>query len=438
MLDPSVMLIALPLDALHGGLLIAALLALWPSIVLAKQRSGLRDLLFIAMLAGGLLSLDLHYLNYWHYRGVVKSIAIGLGLWSALILWASLPSAKQRLPFNRPLAYALMLYGLSLTLSLIHAPIPMLSILACIQYFSSLLWAWVLWLMIQETHYRRLLIWVLTMITLFQCVLAARQILLFEDLRAYGSTAHPNIFAAYTSIIGMIMLAYAVHASRQQQRQALYFLGCYALCFVLLLSSASRAGLAAFLLGSLALLFSLGKRRPISSNTIIMLSILGVSIGFLLFPEVLHRLLYAPSESFSQRLAMISIGWQMIVDHPLGIGANQYSYAINFIPTYRDQLYVGDRGVLHQVFLLQWLELGLWGLLAFLALWLIPLKQAWSLRQINNPWPAACIAVSIVCAAHGFFDWVLLAPEVQHLWLMTLVCFSYSYEKHLTNAKQAR
>ena len=193
-------------------------------------------------------------------------------------------------------------------------------------------------------------------------------------LRAYGSLPHPNILGGFLATTLVIGIVYRVSGIKYEERIRKMFvsIGLVVILFGLLLTFSRSAWLGA-VLGIAALSFFVwrsGEKR-LRKNLLVLFGVLGVaSIAFV---SVLHETVFprfdqatiAREGSVVDRAATMREGWTVIREHPLiGVGVGNYPQALLDAfperPTWSIQ-------PIHKVPLLIWAELGLVGVILFVA-----------------------------------------------------------------------
>jgi hypothetical protein len=86
-----------------------------------------------------------------------------------------------------------------------------------------------------------------------------------------------------------------------------------------------------------------------------------------ILPPVIKRFETAPVESGESRHEANIASSNMGHDYFFGVGINNYSYAINYMP-YGEHLFPLDRGIAHHIFWLHYAELGLIGVILYVLL----------------------------------------------------------------------
>lgn len=189
--------------------------------------------------------------------------------------------------------------------------------------------------------------------------------------RVTGLIGQPNDLGAFLAIYTPLVLAVGLFLAKGLLRYAhfgLVYLGGWALIF-----TQSRASFIGFAVSILGLLFFSGRKG---------LSVLGVMLVLLIWmvPEILPEKVTTRFEltfleeaqgnealeeqletSAASRIRIWKESLDLIADHPLGVGFAQFKHFIGYYGTH------GGRDS-HNFYILTWAELGIVGLLIFLAL----------------------------------------------------------------------
>lgn len=200
--------------------------------------------------------------------------------------------------------------------------------------------------------------------------------------RILGSFVHPNDFASY--IIFMLPLTFCFFCRGIKSKQR-YFLSLTCLLgFYCLFKTYSRAAWLGFLISLIIYLFFYKKKMLIALPAFIILAII-------VFPQEWIRIknLFAfEHNTVWERTQLWKGTWEMVKVHPfLGFGVNTFSrYFLEYKPIeYPDIRYT------HNSYLQMWSEIGVFGLLAFLAIIFTVLRTA--LRNMRK---------KIRCGFEGF------------------------------------
>lgn len=167
-------------------------------------------------------------------------------------------------------------------------------------------------------------------------------------LRAYGTFPHPNIFAG-SLLFAIFFIIYFLRNKALNFKFPFYI--ALFLCVLALIFTFSRSGIFALLIG-LFLYFLKFNLKSFLKYFIVFLS-----LGFFL-------ILVGDEKSVSERITYLSASKNILIQQPFGIGAGNFTYEL--------QNYVGNKlppwqiQPVHNVFLLEFNELGIQGGIIFL------------------------------------------------------------------------
>jgi putative inorganic carbon (hco3(-)) transporter len=177
--------------------------------------------------------------------------------------------------------------------------------------------------------------------------------------RIQASFVHPNDFGAYIIFVLPLTLCFLSRSIRKTGRVFLVLsclLGAYCL-----LKTSSRAAWIGALIGVMVYLFIYKKKVLIIVPFVAALLLLVTSHGF----ERIVNLFAAEHNSVWERTQLWKGTWNMVKVHPFfGFGINTFS---RYFPQYKPSVYWGIM-YSHNSYLQMWSEIGIFGLLAYLAL----------------------------------------------------------------------
>jgi len=110
----------------------------------------------------------------------------------------------------------------------------------------------------------------------------------------------------------------------------------------------------------------------------------------------------------------------------LGLGIGNYSFGIDFSQNYRNSM------TSHNLYLDLWVELGIFGLLAWLSLFFISLRVAWGGRRQNSLLALGGGGALVYFLVHSFFETAIFNPTVLAFLLIYLGLLS-RIEKNVYN-----
>ena len=244
-------------------------------------------------------------------------------------------------------------------------------------------------------------------------------------MRAYGSFSHPNILAGFL-VIGFIILL-GIYLEKKGNFYKLVP-GLIAILIAGLFVSFSRAGWLALLL---ALIFFLvvslrkSKKWRIEIAKVVGIIVVVFLMFLLIYPETVSTRIVSSSrleqKSFNDRATYFQQATELLEENWLhGVGINSYTLAV------KDAIDSGLSGKeyqpVHNVYMLVFVELGLFGLIIFLALIIQVIRSSWLAvnQHIIHPRVVtySCIfAVMLVLFLFDHYFWTL-SVGIMLFWLM--------------------
>jgi len=252
-----------------------------------------------------------------------------------------------------------------------------------------------------------------------------------------GTFEHQNSLSMFTSMIGMVLLAFSLGPRTNTSAFAfLAFIGCAAISQ----STLSRAGLAVFAFGTvMVLLLSLWdkptKRRWALTGALATVGAIG--LAFTLDTIVARFNDYGNQESAMTRKNLNKAAWMMVQDYPTGVGWNNFARVINHPYPYGDHI---DRwhmmhgnpvdrnypkGVVESWYYLTLSETGWQGLFGLLVM--IGTFLWWNVRAIwafrGTLLGAVSIGIFVGCGINygqSLLERVLTQPRNLFLWMLLL------------------
>jgi len=347
-----------------------------------------KQLVFIAMTIGflsrvcmaGILFMainpvDVTFFSYTAYRGDIRGIEFGVTDWLTITLIVAMIKAprwrKRRLYTRNPNELWMGLYLVYSTLTIATALIPQFAVFGVTKLVRAYATFWVAYNFIRSEGDMRFIVWCVVGLSFY----SFSQILMDKYVRGVfpprGSFDHQNGLATFQNLMNFIIFAVLMQDSERlfDRRTLIYWaaLGAGALTTV---ATLSRGGMATMVLGCamiVVMTFFL-KQRPTkvkkkfaALGVMLVLSIPALAV---VLPEVIKRFETAPEESGESRHAANESSAAMGDDYFFGVGINNYSYAINYMP-YGEDLAPLDRGIAHHIFWLHYAELGIIGVVLY-------------------------------------------------------------------------
>lgn len=244
-----------------------------------------------------------------------------------------------------------------------------------------------------------------------------------------GTIGHQNLTGMTLHFATLPLLAMLLAGSRSK----LYFAG-VAGGLIAVALGASRGSIA-FLAVGLALLLALSIMRHATPRKfgVAVLSVLMVAAASPVIVSGLdtrmENLGGSAWEEDGERLAFERAASMMWADHPLGVGANRYTFVAN-VEGYSARAGVtwaaGSRNaVVHNLYYLTAAELGWFGLLTLIPLLLGVVIMGLLFAFRNRRDPRGDVVLGCTCAVaatalHSLYEWVFVLPTVQYVFAITL------------------
>jgi O-antigen ligase len=203
-----------------------------------------------------------------------------------------------------------------------------------------------------------------------------------EFSRPGGTFASPNVAGSYLGTMLTITMGILLLTRPRPLYKGLLLLS-FALGVVALLITYSREGWLALLCSALLLCF-VSWRWLRSRRKFIILGA-ALLVASLLFDNAVSRRLFQSDEgAASSRIALNKLAIRMIEDHPIiGVGANNFTLNVR---EYASQEFIGEwLYVVHNKYLLIWVEAGVGGLLAYIWFLSASLRGGWQCWRVRNP-----------------------------------------------------
>ena len=339
--------------------------------------------------------VDVTFFSYTAYRGDIRGIEFGVTDWLTITLVVAMLRAprwrKRRLYTRNPNELWMGLYLAYCTLTVATALIPQFAFFGVTKLVRAYATFWVAYNFIRSEDDMRFIVWCVVGLSFY----SFSQVLMDKYVRGVfpprGSFDHQNGLATFQNMMNFIIFAVLMQDSDKlfDKRTLIYWaaLGAGALTTV---ATLSRGGMATMVLGCamiVVMTFSL-KQRPTKVKkkfaALGVLFVLSIPALAVVLPEVVKRFETAPEESGESRHAANLSSADMGHDHFFGVGINNYSYAINYLP-YGEDLAPLDRGIAHHIFWLHYAELGIIGVVLYVLLtgtfmW-ITLRFIWKRRD---------------------------------------------------------
>ena len=320
--------------------------------------------------------VDVTFFSYTFYRGDIRGIEFGITDWLTITLIAAMLNAprwrKRRLYTRNPNEVWMLLYLALCAFSIVSALVPQFAFFGVTKLLRAYATFWIAYNYIRSEDDLRFIIWCVVGLTFYSFF----QVLMDKYVRGVypprGSFPHQNGLATFQNMMNFIIFAFLMQDSAKLfDKRTLIYWAAFGVGVLTTVSTLSRGGMATMVLGCamIVLLSFILKQKPDKIKkkfaALGVMFILSIPVLVIVLPEVIKRFETAPMESGESRHAANDASAEMGGDHFLGVGLNNYSFAINYLP-YGEHLNELDRGIAHHIFWLHYAELGLMGLILFI------------------------------------------------------------------------
>ena len=320
--------------------------------------------------------VDVTFFSFTNYRGDIRGIEFGITDWLTITLVIAMHWAprwrKQKLHTRHPAQVWMLLYLALCVFSIVSALVPQFAFFGVTKLLRAYATFWIAYNFIRSEDDLRFIIWCVVGLTFY----SFSQVLMDKYVRGVypprGSFPHQNGLATFQNMMNFILFAFLMQDSARlfDKRTRLYW-AAFGAGVLTTVATLSRGGIATMIIGCamIVLLSFLLKQHPAkikkkfaALGIMLMLSIPALAV---VLPEVIKRFESAPVESGESRHAANLASANMGDDYFFGVGLNNYSYAINYMP-YGEYLSSIDRGIAHHIFWLHYAELGILGVVLYI------------------------------------------------------------------------
>lgn len=364
---------------------------------------------------------DIALISWNLWPGYVKGLEISALDLFAIAAWLTLPRTTRRLPFRLPMA----LYLAAVLLSAFQAQVPE----AALFYAWQLLRMFFVYLVVaracaDERNVRALLAGMAAGICI-QAIVVVWQKFGLGIGQPSGTFGHQNTLGMVAHFITIPCFALLLARDRSWPSYLAPVSG-----WIVAALSGSRAALGLAALGAGLLLVVSTARRLTSWKAKVGTVLAIVAVASLpVFASLQTRTVAEYASSNLDRAAHDAAAAAIVADHPLGIGANNYSlFSISQAYTQRAGVLSGAIEIsshVHDVYRVTAAELGWQGLFAFSLLLLWPVATAADCAWREREQPRGEIALGLGAALctvylHAFYEWIFLTAQVQYLFAMCM------------------
>ncbi len=252
-------------------------------------------------------------------------------------------------------------------------------------------------------------------------------------LRAYGTTSHPNILAAFL-FLALVALAYLFFKQidkKDIKKIVLYETALFVLTFGFLLTFSRTALFWGILILFLVGLAAAYKFKTFGAKIFLPSFLTFIFLGVLIIwqPLFTRANVSTSEDAFTQRVLYMETASKMIKEKPL-LGSGVGSFTLSMQKTLQDL--VGSKDIkpwiyqpVHNIYLLSISEIGTLGFLAFLSLiFFVFWRMRENLKDFSNPY----LIVLIGFLFFGLLDHYLWSLQTGRLifWIILGLCLTFS------------
>ena len=327
--------------------------------------------------------VDINILSMELYRGDTRGFEFGVTDWMviSLILVMSLsPRWRKKRPSLLPPNSTLMLIYLLIAIATLFVSyVPLYGAFGVSKIIRAMAVYWVAYNYLRSEKDLHFFLMILASIVAFEFMLVLQQ-RISGLYRAQGSLPHSNTLAMYINMMNMIFLSFVINGRSKGHRKLVYWVA-LAMGSLIVLATFSRGALAVMVMCYAMVIFLSAYDRPRAAKlkVIGVLLLCALPVAIKVTPSIIKRFETAPINAELSRHQANEAAVAMANDSWLGVGLNNYSYAVNNTDFSRFVPLEVDRGIVHNIYLLHAAEMGWIGLFVFL---LMILRFQWMAASI--------------------------------------------------------
>lgn len=314
--------------------------------------------------------VDINILSMEMYRGDTRGFEFGVTDWmviSLILVMLLSPRWRNKRPSLLPPNSSLMLIYLLIAMAtLFVAYVPVYGAFGVFKIIRAMAVYWVAYNYLRSEKDLHFFLMILAAIVAFEFMLVMQQ-RMSGLYRAQGSLPHSNTLAMYINMMNMIFLSFVINGRAQGYRKLVYWLA-LGMGTLIVLATFSRGALAVMVM-CYALVISLSaydRPRAAKMKVIALLFLCALPVAIKVTPSIIKRFETAPVNAELSRHQANDAAVAMANNSWLGVGLNNYSYAVNNTEFSRYVPLEVDRGIVHNIFLLHAAETGWVGLFVFI------------------------------------------------------------------------
>jgi O-antigen ligase len=370
---------------------------------------------FFPFLLTSVSNLNLSAISWPIWPGHVKGLQItALDLY-ALAIYVALPRRQRKTPFQ----YSMLFYLFTVLLSFFSAQVPV----AVVFYGWQLARMYLVYAVIVKSGTdERIVQWILKGLAAGLCLEAFMA--LWERfgegiIQAGGSLGHQNLLGMLSYCIVLPFFALLLAGQKGWLTTITPLIG--AIIWVL---TASRATLGLGSIGIVALFLISALREWTARKARVLL--VGAAMLAVLVPAAIlsldARFEAHPLEGLDERVVLNDAAALMLADHPMGVGANNFTVVAN-TDGYYDRVplsWMSRAAIVHNLYWLTAAETGYLGLIGLLVLLFQPLIVAircgWRHRKDRRGDLLLGIGMgTLLVYIHSYFEWIFVTFQIQYV-----------------------
>jgi hypothetical protein len=273
----------------------------------------------------------------------------------------------------------------------------------------------------------------------WQLIVGLKEKYIHHIYQVYGTFEHQNSLSTFTTMIGLVFLGVAL---APKQEKSNWFLWVYIFCAFIVQSALSRGSLFTFAIGTvivitLSLMDRVTKRRVYVLVGLVAVAVIGLAFTMDTLVERFKGDKQYNNESEKTREMLNVASRNMVRDHPLGVGWNNYGKMINWPNHYGEHIDAYNRsvgntvdltyqkGISESLYYLILAENGYLSLVLFIAFYslflFMNLRAAWTFRSdFIGGFSIGMFAGCSVIYLQSLLERVLTQPRNMALWFLLL------------------
>jgi len=348
------------------------------------------------------------------------------------------------------------LFFITILISLFTAERPLLVAYGCYKILEMVLFVFLTVFFLKERSFRRNAVVVFSLSMMLQVVIALSQFVLqhsvggilyylgertfsistpgiskasIQDvlvLRPYGTLPHPNVLSGY--LLTGIILLFGELVPAHSQRLVIWFRFVLFFSALGVILTLSRMGVILLVLSMSCFLFLSYSNRIVKTPILPLLFMLSVFVVFFIAYGGLFEGLHSGSETISERVSLMKSAFAMIVNHPLiGVGLNHFLVELPHFTSLTSPVFLIQP--VHNIFLFIFSELGVFGLLPFLLLWIVLIRRSIHLKM---PVKTVAFLLLFIFFSIGMIDHYFLTLQQGQLLFACVIGYIFALGKKNT------